>query len=102
MAFGSIEIATIARTQDYSTIKQNEDNKGQLMQSNISQHIQKDTQQRAQEVRSSDDAEWQNKRFDARDKGSNGYEGDGGRRRKKQSGAGQAAAKGRGGFDMKI
>lgn len=28
MAFGSLEIASIPRTQDYSVMKQNEDNKG--------------------------------------------------------------------------
>ena len=32
MAFGSLEIASIPRTQDYSVMKQNEDNKGAFQQ----------------------------------------------------------------------
>ncbi len=102
MAIGSIEIATIARSQDYTAIKQNEDGKGQLMQANISQHIEKDTQQRAKEVRHSDNADWQNKQPDAREKSNSEYTGDGGRKRPKGSSAERVTVKGRGGFDMKV
>ena len=35
MAWGNIELATIARLQDYTSIKQNEDNKNVAMQSNL-------------------------------------------------------------------
>ena len=34
MAFGAIELTTISRSQDYSSIKQNEDNKAALSQAN--------------------------------------------------------------------
>lgn len=102
MAFGAIELTTISRAQDYSPIKQNEDYKGQVDQNNIGQHIQKDTQQRAKEVRSSDNSEWQNKKFDAKDKGSNEYQGDGGRRKKRGDQDGQVVVNGHRGFDIKI
>ena len=50
MAFGSIEFTTISRLQDYSGIKQNEDNKGMIDQGHIVDHVQKTTEQRSQEV----------------------------------------------------
>ena len=41
MAFGSIELTTISRAQDYTTIKHNEDNKVNVDQANFSQQLQK-------------------------------------------------------------
>lgn len=102
MAFGSIELTTITRTQDYTTIKQNEDNKGLVDQSNIGQQVQKESEQHIREVRSSDNADWHNKKFDAREKGDNEYSGDGGSRRKQQEKKEQVVIKGRGGFDIKV
>ena len=103
MAFGSIEITTMTRAQDYTTIKQNEDNKPLVNQTNIGQQIQKDTQQRAREVRSSDNSDWQNKKFDAREKGSGEYYGDGGRnRQKKEKKPDGIKENGYRGFDIKI
>lgn len=102
MAFGSIEITTITRAQDYTTIKHNEDNKGFTDQTNIGQQIQKDTIQRAKEVRSSDNADWHNRKFDAKDKGDNEYSGDGGRGRKREEKKEQVIVNGRKSFDIKI
>ncbi len=103
MAFGSIEITTITRAQDYTTIKQNEDNKGLMDQSNIGQQIQKNTEQRTKEVHSSDNADWHNKKFDAKEKGSGEYHGDGGAGRKKQPDKKeQVVRNGHYGFDIKI
>ena len=42
MAFGSIELTTISRAQDYTTIKHNEDNKVNVDQANFSEQFQKD------------------------------------------------------------
>lgn len=81
MAVGAIQNATIARVQDFSTIKQNEDNKGYMNQVSISQDQEEDKQQRARQVRSGDETNWQNKRQDAKEKGSNEYRGDGGKNR---------------------
>ncbi len=103
MAFGIMEIASVGRTQDYTTIKQNEDNKAMLDQSNLGQQAQRTEEQRATTVTDSHNADWHNKRQDARDKGSSEYAGDGGRRRKKNGGdTDRVVIKGQGGFDIKI
>lgn len=103
MAFGSIEFTTISRAQDYSTIKQNEDNKGMIDQGHIVDHVQKTTEQRSHEVQGSDDTRWQERKPDAREKGSNEYSGDGGRKRSKDGKPKERmVVKGTNGFDMKI
>ena len=101
MAFGAIELTTISRAQDYSAVKHNEDNKGFVDQTNISQQVEKTAEQRAREVHSSDDAQWHQKNPDAKEKGNNEYQGDGGRQRKKEPKE-KMVVKGRGGFDIKI
>ena len=98
----TLNIATIARSQDYTTIKHNEDNRAAVQQTMISQQIHKDVEQRAREVRSGDNTEWQNKKFDAKEKGSNEYSGNGGDKRRKKEETGRMVVKGRSGFDMKI
>lgn len=102
MAFGSIELTAISRAQDYSPIKQNEDNKNFVNQTNIGQQMQKDTAQKANQVRSSDNVDWHTKQFDAKDKGDNEYEGDGGKKRKQSKNQEQVVVKGHQSFDMKI
>ena len=102
MALGAIDLTTISRAQDYSSIKHNEDNKGMVAQTNISQDIQKTTEQRIREVHSSDDPEWHQKNPGAKEKGNGEYYGDGGRRRKGAKTQDRVVVKGRGGFDMKI
>lgn len=104
MAVGTIQNATIARVQDYSTIKQNEDNKGLISQINISQDREEDNQQKARQVRSGEETNWQNKRHDAKEKGSNEYRGDGGKNRQDKKPADQMVIKDqpRQSFDMKI
>lgn len=102
MAFGSIELTTISRAQDYTAIKHNEDNKGFVDQTNIGQQVQKDTEQRTKEVHSSDNSDWHTKQFDAREKGDNEYQGDGGNKRQKQKKHEQVVVKGHQGFDMKV
>lgn len=103
MAIGSIEFTTISRAQDYSAIKQNEDNKGMVDQTNFSAQVQKTTEQRIQEVHSSDNVEWHEQRPDAKEKGKGKYEGDGGKNRKKQNAPAQRViVKGQGGFDIKV
>ncbi len=104
MAVGAIQNATIARVQDYSTIKQNEDNKGVINQINISQDREEDNQQKARQVRSGEETNWQNKRHDAKEKGSNEYQGDGGKSRQQKKPADQMVIKDqpRQSFDLKI
>ena len=102
MALGAIEIVTLTRTQDYTAIKHNEDNKGFINQTAIGQQVQKNTEQRVKEVHHSDNADWHNKKFDAKDKGSNEYTGDGGKKRRNNSSGEQVVVKGQQRFDMKI
>ena len=102
MAFGSIEVVTLTRTQDYTTIKHNEDNKGFVDQTNIGQQVEKKTEQLAREVHSSDNTDWHNKKFDAKEKGSNQYNGDGGKKRDKKDEQDKVVVKGHQSFDMKI
>ena len=102
MSFGSIELATIARTQDFTSIKHNEDGKGPLMQSMAGQKIQKDTTQKVRQVNKQEQPEWHNKKFDAKDKGSNSYSGDGGKNRKGNPTEVVVRKGTSGGFDIKI
>lgn len=104
MGFGTIEFTTISRAQDYTTMKHNEDAKAFVDQTNIGHQAQRTAQQRATTVVDSENPEWQNKRHDAREKGSNEYAGDGGSRRNKgkREEADRVVVKGRGGFDMKV
>lgn len=102
MALGSIQIPTIARAQDYTPVKQNQDNKGMIDQTNIGQQIQKEVNQRTREVHSSDDADWHNKKQDAKEKGDSEYHGDGGRQRRGKQPKDQVVVKGYHGFDIKI
>lgn len=102
MAFGAIELTTISRAQDYTTIKHNEDNKVVVDQTNFSAQVQKAAQQSIREVHSSDDPAWHERRPDAKEKGNGQYSGDGGSKRKKKQPQERVVVKSRGGFDMKI
>lgn len=101
MAFGTIELTTISRAQDYSTIKQNEDNKAFVDQANGQFQVQKNEQQKTRQVHSSDDTQWHEHKPDAREKGNGEYCGDGGRHRREQSKE-RMVVKEKGGFDIKI
>ncbi len=68
----------------------------------IGQQMQKTTQQRIREVHTSDNADWYEKKPDAKEKGNGTYAGDGGKKRRKPQQKGQVVVKGQGGFDMKI
>lgn len=102
MAFGVMEIAAAGRSQDYTTIKHNEDNKAAVEQTTLGQQAQKTETQRANAVVDSQNADWHNKKQDARDKGSNEYAGDGGRNRRRNDQEDRVIIKGQGGFDIKI
>lgn len=101
MAFSAIELTTVSRAQDYSSIKQNEDNKAFVDQSNGQFQVQKNEQRITKEVHSGDNAQWSDKQPDARQKGNGEYCGDGGKRRRQQPRE-QVVVKGQKGFDIKI
>ena len=93
----------VQRSQDVSTVKQNEDNKSALQQQNVQTQFAKDTTHHMQQVTHANDSDNSQKKFDAREKGSNEYED---RRNKKKKGeeknSGKVSVKTTGGFDMKI
>lgn len=100
---GVMEIATITRSQDYTTLKQNEDNRGITQQSHLVENMHKETDTRTKQVNQSDNADWMNKKFDAKEKGKGTYGGSGGEKKKKQKEPdGIVKIKGQGGFDIKI
>ena len=84
----------------HNQVKQVE--KGVVDQGNIQVQVEKKEQQMAKQVVHADETLFKEERFDAKEKGHNGYSGDGGKRRKKIKGDGRVAAKSEGGFDMKI
>ena len=102
-----LDIAAITRSQDFSIIKQNEDNKAAFEQQHIGQQFGKQAAAKAQEVNETQNAVWQEKKQDASEKGSNAYAGDGGRQRRGKNGRlleeDKVVVKGRpSGFDLKI
>lgn len=106
MAIGPIELqGTIARTQDFSTLKQNEDQKGLIDQSNFQNQFSKELNNRPHQVNHQDNADYHNRKFDAKEKGDNQYSGNGGknRNRKKPEEDGKVLVKkSQQGFDVKI
>ena len=84
----------------HNQVKQVE--KGVVDQGNIQVQVEKKEQQMAKQVVHADETLFKEERFDAKEKGHNGYSGDGGKRRKKIKGDGRVVAKSEGGFDMKI
>lgn len=106
MSINRIELqGTIVRAQDFTTIKQNEDNKGMVDQSNFQMEFHKVVDNKLTRVQHGDNAEGKGKGADAKEKGNNEYTGDGGRQRRKHSGQeedGKVMLKGISRFDMKI
>lgn len=85
MAIGFVEMqGQITRAQDFTTVKHNEDTKGLVDQSNFGQVVTKQVEKQVQRVNQREKAENRQKKFDAKEKGSNEYHGDGGRGRKKE------------------
>ncbi len=103
MAIGFVEMqGQITRAQDFTTVKHNEDTKGLVDQSNFGQQMTKQVERQTQRVNQRDKAENRQKKFDAKEKGSNEYHGDGGRSRKqqKQENDGKVLLKGVSTFDV--
>lgn len=106
MAIGQIEIqGQITRAQDFTTYKHNEDTKGMVEQSNVGISFAKQVENQVTKVNRGEQPEFQNKKFDAKEKGSNEYSGDGGRRGKKKDEKepdGKVILKGIGNFDISL
>ena len=110
MAIGQVELnQAMTRIQDYTTQKHNEDQRGVLQQNQAQDKFNKELNQDIRKVLKGNQeeyqnrTEYQNKKFDARDKGSNQYTGDGGKHRKKGTKAeNEGMNKGTSGFDIRI
>ena len=105
MTISRVELqGQVTRAQDFTTIKHNEDNKVVVNQADIQRQFDQNVDTRLRQVNQSEQAENQEKRFDAKEKGNGTYSGDGGKRRKKaeKEEDGKVVLKGRSGFDMKI
>lgn len=101
MAINPINIATMARTQDFSTIKHNEDNRAAMTQIVMNTQEDKDARMRSGQVVKKEEAGWHQKKFDAREKGDNQYSGDGGKKRREET-VSKVLKKERQGFDIKV
>lgn len=104
MAIGAIELnGAIQRTQDYSPIKQNEDNKAMFNQLASQNEFEKTVGNSLTRVNQGAETRKEDKGFDPRTKGSNEYAGDGGRYRKKPAAfEGVVPVKGYSSFDLKV
>lgn len=107
MAISRIEIqGQVTRAQDFTTLKQNEDNKGMVDQSNFQRQFNQNVDTRLRQVQQSERTEKEAKKFDAKEKGNGSYAGDGGRGRgqeeKEKEKDGKVVLKGQASFDIKI
>lgn len=109
MAINPIEFqGTVARAQDYTTLKHNEDHKGVVDQTNFQNHFAKEVNDKTHQVQSRENPDNPKGKFDAKEKGNGQYAGDGGQKRKDQSENelfdkdGKVKIKGRSSFDIKI
>lgn len=97
----------IQRTQDVGNMKQAEDNKPVVEQHNIQVHQRKQEEQLAHKVQDTQEKENFAFRYDAKEKGSNEYEGNGGKKgqkkKKEDQSEGKVIFKGqKSSFDIKI
>ena len=85
MAIGFVEMqGQITRAQDFTSIKHNEDSRPMVDQANFGQQMNKQIDRQVNRVNQGEQPEYHEKKFDAKDKGSNEYHGDGGKSRKKK------------------
>lgn len=107
MAIGPLEFqGAIPRVQDYASIRQNEDSKGATDQMHATNVVNHETDVKATSVNRQDETSNNHNNFDAREKGSNEYGGDGGKKRKnaeEPAKEGKVIVKGRpDSFDIRI
>jgi hypothetical protein len=81
MAIGPLEMSTISRSQDVTSMRQHEVNKNGVEQSFLGQQQTKETEHMSRQVNTSDHSEWHHQKEDAKEKGKNEYHGDGGQKR---------------------
>ncbi len=81
MAIGFVEMqGQITRAQDFTAIKHNDDTKSMVQQANFGQQMTKQIEKQVKRV--NEGKQYHERKFDAKDKGSNEYRGDGGKSRR--------------------
>ena len=85
MAIGFVEMqGQITRAQDFTSIKHNEDTRPMVDQANFGEQMTKQVERHVNRVNQGEQPEYHEGSFDAKEKGSNEYHGDGGQSRKKK------------------
>lgn len=85
MAIGFVEMqGQITRAQDFTSIKHNEDTRPMVEQANFSEQMTKQIERQVNRVNEGKQPEYQERKFDAKDRGDSEYSGDGGKSRKKK------------------
>ena len=104
MAIGPIETnGTIGRMQDISILKQNEDNKVLVDQNNFQNTFHKQVENKSSQVRHADDADNNEYKYDAKEKGNGKYSNNKKQKKDKEKAPdGKVIIKGQSHFDIKI
>ena len=109
MAIGHVELNTaMTSIQDYTSMKHNEEQRSSVQQIQFQNHFDKELSKDIKQVMKTNQleyqnkTEYQNKKFDAREKGSNQYTGDGGRKRRQNHQRKEEKTGVRTGFDVKV
>ena len=95
----------IQRTQDYASIRQNEENRAAMQQANSDGVVKNHTEQKATNVNEQENADFYDRQFDASQKGDNEYQRQEQERKKKKEEKekdGKVVLKQNHGFDIKI
>ena len=91
--------------QDYNSMRQHEDMRAMMDHTNFQKQIDQNVDEKLNQVQEKDKGEFRNQKFDAKAKGNNSYDGDGGKHRpnNKEEKPNQVKAPYLGGsFDLKI
>lgn len=104
MALSPIEAnGMISRSQDISIYKINEDNKGMLAQENIGVQVKKNVQEQSEQVKDAQRTEYNEYRYDAKEKGNGAYQQNKKKQKEKKTPVdGIVKERKQGGFDMRI
>ncbi|MBE5882254.1 MAG: hypothetical protein E7289_08125 [Lachnospiraceae bacterium] len=107
MAIGPMQLnGILTRTQDFTVIKQNEDMKPMTDQAMFQNTMEKAVEKKLTQVKESEDTDTYQRKQDAKEKGKNEYQGDGGQNRRRSnsefSADGKVIRKGSQGFDCSI
>jgi hypothetical protein len=105
MAIGPMQLNGImSRTTDYTPIKQNEDIKPMVDQNVFQNTMHKNIEKKLTQVKESEETDTYQRKQDAKEKGKNEYQGDGGRNRRQVQPPvdGRVIRKGSGRFDFTV